>query len=107
MSLKPASRAGLRLGAGRGSRTPKGRSPADFEALESGNEIVTVQRGLATRGVYPNFNRPPPFGAADGEEPSRSSVSRRDSRHCRSHSPELCNVVRYDHLLYARLAAEL
>jgi hypothetical protein len=29
--LKPASDAGLRLGAGRGSRTPKSRSSADFE----------------------------------------------------------------------------
>src|SRR5882724_9132784 len=31
ISLNPASSAGLRLGAGRGSRTPKSRSSADFE----------------------------------------------------------------------------
>jgi hypothetical protein len=34
ISLKPASLTGLSLGAGRGSRTPKSRSSADFEGTE-------------------------------------------------------------------------
>ena len=123
-----------------GGRTPKGRSPADFEGIGTsyaGIRWIASERSRRVFGecriaansvpderpylrpnrgrysvpqgrcVYPNFNRPPPFGAADGEEPLRSSVSHRDFRHCLSHSRELCTAVRHGHFLCAKLAAEL
>jgi hypothetical protein len=37
---KPLRHKGLRAGAGRGSRTPKGRSPADFESAASASSAI-------------------------------------------------------------------
>jgi hypothetical protein len=45
--LAPASHSfvGILVGAGRGSRTPKGRSPADFESAASASSAIPAKEG--------------------------------------------------------------
>ncbi|SRR6266496_5297726 len=50
-------RRGLWVGAGRGSRTPKGRSPADFESAASASSAIPAQGKISHKvSIRPGLN---------------------------------------------------